>query len=267
MPSKEATVLRLNFCKWVQAYNPWLSFDVWNACAGEPAPLDPGLQVHAGLDLSRKNDLSALILVQAKGEHVNAHCRFWAPMDKVKAGADGVPYDAWHRAGHIQATPGGVIDYDFIAAEIMRLRQAYPSLVLHFDRWRMEDMRAALVRQGCPDVGEMGKLGDAPGETTDREESWLRPHGQGYKDMGPSIDKAEDLILSGKLRHGGHPVLSWCVANAVVVEDPAELRKFDKVTASGRIDGAVGLVMGCRGILLETPRTDVDAYLTFLAGI
>jgi HK97 family phage portal protein len=42
-----------------------------------------------------------------------------------------------------------------------------------------------------------------------------------------------------KLRHGNHPVLAMCAANAVVVKDPAESRKFTKGKATGRIDGMV----------------------------
>jgi phage terminase large subunit-like protein len=67
---------------------------------------------------------------------------------------------------------------------------------LAFDRWRINDLKRELDAIGC----------QVP----------LEPHGQGYKDMSPAVDIVERLVVQRKLRHGAHPVLSWCAANAVV---------------------------------------------------
>ena len=61
--------------------------------------------------------------------------------------------------------------------------------------------------------------------------------------MSPAIRELESLLLSQKLKHGNHPVLSMCANNATVVKDPAENRKFIKSKATGRIDGMVALAM------------------------
>ena len=53
----------------------------------------------------------------------------------------------------------------------------------------------------------------------------------------------EHELLEENLRHGAHPVLTMCAANAVVTRDPAGNRKLDKSKAAGRIDGAVALAM------------------------
>jgi acyl-coenzyme A synthetase/AMP-(fatty) acid ligase len=66
---------------------------------------------------------------------------------------------------------------------------------LAFDRWRVNDLKRELDAIGCY----------VP----------LEPHGQGYKDMSPAVDIVERLVVQGKLRHGAHPVLQWCAANAV----------------------------------------------------
>jgi phage terminase large subunit-like protein len=68
-------------------------------------------------------------------------------------------------------------------------------------------------------------------------------HGQGFKDMSASISALERLLLDGKLRHGGNPVLNSHVANAVVISDDAANRKFSKKRARGRIDALVALAM------------------------
>jgi phage terminase large subunit-like protein len=50
-------------------------------------------------------------------------------------------------------------------------------------------------------------------------------------------------LLAGKVRHGNHPVLTMCAANAVVTMDPAGNRKLNKAKAAGRIDGMVAGAM------------------------
>ena len=79
--------------------------------------------------------------------------------------------------------------------------------------------------------------------------------------MSPAIDALESDLLNANLRHGMHPVLTMCAANAVIVKDPAGNRKFEKHKATGRIDGMVALSMA-RGIAetAETPQ-NIDSYL------
>jgi phage terminase large subunit-like protein len=47
--------------------------------------------------------------------------------------------------------------------------------------------------------------------------------------------------LQKNVRHGGHPVLTMCAANAVVTTDPAGNRKLNKAKSATRIDGMVAL--------------------------
>ena len=56
--------------------------------------------------------------------------------------------------------------------------------------------------------------------------------------------------------------MTWCVSNAVVTKDPAELRKFDKAKATGRIDGAVALAMALRGMQGSPEDSALDEFLT-----
>lgn len=60
--------------------------------------------------------------------------------------------------------------------------------------------------------------------------------------MTPALRELETRLVTGRLKHGNHPVLSMCAANAVVVGDSGA-RKFDKGKARGRIDGMVALAM------------------------
>jgi phage terminase large subunit-like protein len=74
------------------------------------------------------------------------------------------------------------------------------------------------------------------------DSAWI-PVGQGFKDMTPRIENFEALMLSGRLRHGGHPLLNMAAAAAVVTSDPAGGRKLDKSKTTNRIDPLVASVM------------------------
>src|SRR5690606_33058343 len=106
-----------------------------------------------------------------------------------------------------------------------------------FDRWRMDRMEKELVAAGVM----------LP----------LEPFGQGYVSMSPALDALEADLLKGNVRHGGHPVLTMCAANAVAIPDPANNRKLDKSKATGRIDGMVALAMA-EGV--EAMNSELRAY-------
>jgi phage terminase large subunit-like protein len=61
----------------------------------------------------------------------------------------------------------------------------------------------------------------------------------------------EALVLQGKVRHGGHPVLRWMASNIAVRSDPNENIAPDKEKSSERIDGMVALVMAISRAIVE----------------
>ena len=52
--------------------------------------------------------------------------------------------------------------------------------------------------------------------------------GQGYSSMSPALRDLERLILDEEIRHGTHPVLTMCAANATIERSAAGDRKLDK---------------------------------------
>jgi phage terminase large subunit-like protein len=65
--------------------------------------------------------------------------------------------------------------------------------------------------------------------------------------MSPALAILEAELLNNRVRHGGHPILTWCAANAVVDEDAAGNRKLTKKRSTGRIDGMQALAMAIDG--------------------
>jgi phage terminase large subunit-like protein len=145
-----------------------------------------------------------------------------------RARKDRVPYDAWAKSGHVSTTPGRSIEYESVALYIADLFETKDVRKIAFDRWNMKHLRPWLVRAGMSE-----SLID------DR----FVEFGQGFQSMTPALRTLESLLLSEKIRHGNHPVLKMCAANAVVKADEVGNRKLDKKKSRGRIDGMVALAM------------------------
>ena len=68
---------------------------------------------------------------------------FWVPEDTIprRVKANSVPYDVWEKQGHILATEGNVIHYDFIEKFIYDLAEKYHILEIAVDRWNATQMK------------------------------------------------------------------------------------------------------------------------------
>jgi phage terminase large subunit-like protein len=244
MPSYQATFRNLHLNQRISVVNPFVSVDVWKSCGGEPDSL-AGLECYAGLDLSARTDLTAFVVVGLGPngiEHVYPF--FWTPEEGIydRSRRDRVPYDVWAQQGFLRTTPGATVDYSFVVAEIAEIVADLDLRAIGFDRWRMDIFKKELERIGI----------DLP----------MQEVGQGFKDMSPALDVLESELLNGRIRHGNHPVLTMCAANAVVTKDPANNRKLDKHKATGRIDGMVALAMAERVKSMEAAEViDLDDML------
>jgi phage terminase large subunit-like protein len=227
MPSREASYRNLILNQRVNVTNPFVSRTVWDECGGEvDRDVFHRSPVYIGLDLSARNDLTAAVAVAQDAEGVwHVSPTFWAPRLGItdRASRDRVPYDVWADAGYIETTPGASVDYEFVAMWLAEFAADHEVAAIPFDRWRMDVMQKEVQRLGA----------SLP----------LAPFGQGFRDMAPALDVLESLLLNGKVRHGNHPVLTMCAANAVATQDAAGNRKLDKARTSGRIDGMVALAM------------------------
>lgn len=225
LPSREASYRNLILNQRVEARSPFVSRAVWQENGAAPEPID-GRDVWGGLDLSSVADLTALVLVTDDGD---VHPTFWLPGDGIgeKSRTDRVPYDVWAQDGALQTTPGRAIEYQWVAEHLRDVFDTCNVRALAFDRYNMRFLRPWLDRVGF----------------TDEELERFVEFGQGFVSMSPALRELEAQLLAKRLRHGMHPVLTMCAANAVTVNDPAGNRKFTKAKATGRIDGMVALAM------------------------
>lgn len=236
MTSREAAYRNLVLNQRVEARTPFISRQVWLENGTEPLESFEGLEVYGGLDLSSVSDLTALTLI-TKVENVwHVKPTFWLPEEGLseKSRLDRVSYDVWANEGYLQTTPGRSIEYEWVAEYLRGVFDSCNVKALAFDRYNMKFLKPWLEKVGF----------------TEHELTKFVEFGQGFVSMSPAIRELESLLLAKKLAHGNHPVLTMCAANATIIKDPAENRKFTKSKTSGRIDGIVALAMAV-GVINE----------------
>ncbi len=243
MPAKEAIVRRLNFCQWTAAASPWLSAAVWEPCRQDFSADDlRGRRAYAGLDLSSTTDLTAFVLLvepRDPGEPWSILPWAWLPEDGLhdRCQRDRVDYLAWKRDGFLETSPGRAISKRHVLQRVAQLCATFDVQDIAADRWRLADFVQIAADEGItlPPMVEFG---------------------QGFKDMSPAIDQFETAILNRTVRHNGHPVLTWCAANAVTDIDPAGNRKLNKMRATGRIDMLLAAVMATARAMAGPQQTE-----------
>ena len=224
IPSNEPSFRNLILNQRCESSSPFVPRSVWESNGGDPGEL-AGRKAWIGLDLASVSDLSALVALDDTG---GVHSQFWLPKFGLveKSRKDKVPYDLWEKQGFLHTTPGKAVEYEFVAEYLRGLFDSCDVQAVGFDRYNMKFLRPWLVKAGFSDA-ELEKFVE---------------FGQGTASMTPALRELEVRLVNAQLRHGNHPVLNMCCANARVVGDSGA-RKFDKRQAIRRIDGMVSLAM------------------------
>ena len=262
MPTFEASFRNLYLNQRINAETPLVPRKEWIECKRDAKPgtlIQEGDGMFLGLDLSGKKDLSALVGVSS-GKMSLVRAWFWKPEKSIKEHEkmDRVPYTVWAKQGLIETTPGRSIQYDWIAHRLGYILKNFTVLGIAFDRYRIDDLLAALEKQGVSAYVDNSKPPEMTGDPAVDAKNMQRyiqlirvrsgflrlvPWGQGYASMAPAVDALEAAILDRTLVHDGNPVLTWNFANAMAISDPAGNRKLDKSKTRFRIDGAVATTM------------------------
>ena len=222
----------------IDLWDRWIDPDGVTHRQDEYQPEPPaGAGCYGGLDLASVRDLTALVLwfqatdrdpdtgaIVALEGWYDILAWFWCPEEGIRdrSRRDGVPYEDWARDEYLIATPGNVTDYDWIEAKVGELGERFAIGEIGYDKWNATQLATHLMADGASMVA-------IP---------------QTHAGLGPAWREWEKLIIEGKVRHGGHPVLRWMAGNVQVETDAAGNQKPSKRLSSERIDGMVAGDMG-----------------------
>ena len=268
--STAMSVKRLYFGIPTGAVDFWIAEDAWSSVQ---APVDEvalrGCRCWLSLDLSQKNDLTALTCVWIDDDgHLWAKTWYWTTKTGLRERGlrDHAPYEEWVIQEWLEAVPGAVIDKTFVAEKVAQLLSEHDVEFLAFDAAMISDFMAA-----CEQIGlDVWKY-----QGPDKPEGVglkLVPHAQGtrvmFEDrqlcMPRSIEKLEDRILTKGITVEDSPVTYYCAGNARLVADGQKNRAFDKKQSRGRIDGLVTLAMATGAALMSENGpggTDLNEFL------
>lgn len=238
IPSSLNAFKQLHLNIWVQAAVAWLPVEHWQKCAGERDALEfpdflVGRVCYGGLDLASVSDVAAWVLDFPPLDEHDRHwvlCRFFVPEESVikRSKSEGVKYDTWVEQGYIEATPGNVIDYKYILAQIGEDAQTYQLKEVAYDRYGAANIAQTLQDDMDITVVQMG---------------------QGFLSMSAPMKDLERMVMGHLFFHGDNPVLNWMADNVVVSSDPAGNIKPDKKKSKEKIDGITALVMAIARVM------------------
>jgi len=282
-PRKRNAFLRLDLDQWTESRTVWIAPEAWAECG--PAKGTTREQIReadvrlldflccAGLDISSAVDLTALAAAykvpddlpvqqvevevrEGGGEtvkrivsinySVELRVWFWMPRERLRENmrkTPGIPFDLWAREGWLRVTDGNVIDQNAILRFIEdEFRPRHKKLhEIGYDPWQSIPLVATLLESQAPLVEVR----------------------QGYATLSAPAKLFEALILSGRLRHDGNPVMRWNVANCEIASDPAgnikPVKPGGDARSSRRIDG-VPASLNALSRLMLAPEPKRSAY-------
>lgn len=248
-PSLKNSVLRLHFCRPTQPVTAGINIDKWAACKRDFAEEDLfGAVAFGGLDLSKRSDLSAFTLIfprqPQEGDEADADAdpndpwhplrfrmlsKIWIPENMIPTltKKTGKPFDHWVERGYITATPGDVVDYDYIEDTVVAAGASYNLQAVGYDRTFASQLYTRLDAKGITMV-------DLDQTAAVFTEPW---------------QSIEQSYLNGFLEHTGCPVLRYCAESLQILttmkgaQRPA---KIERDESKRRIDPIVALFMAKR---------------------
>ena len=211
--------------EWVNAGTAWMDMRAWDACADSGLDLDTfeGQPCWIGLDLASKTDIAALMLVFRHPDIADAYAvfgKYYLPEDTVSA-AGNSQYPGWMRTGRLTVTPGNVIDFSWIEADLMDMASRFGIQAVAFDPFQATQLSTRMLAEGLPMIE-------------------VRPTVLNFSEPMKTL---EALVLQKKLVHDGDPVLAWMASNVVAHLDAKDNIYPRKERPENKIDGIVALIM------------------------
>lgn len=270
MPSKEGLVRRLHFCQWTDSETSAIPRKVWQACqavgdkAFDPDDLtEQGFPCYGGLDLSRTRDLTALTLTWVMENKKDlwrfaSKSWFWTPKDTLaeRAKSDRAPYDIWVKQGFLEATPGPIIKYSWLAQALVGICARYNPVMIGGDQYGLTQLQEALSDIGVSLPLHVHPQGFNRRKIGERED--LKQAETGTEElvlwMPDSINKLEGALLEQRIAIEVNPVMTMCAAGVVYEQNKTGHRMFAKDKATSRIDGMVSQAMSIGVATVHAPR-------------
>lgn len=235
---------------WVRAAAAWFPMQEWHALPRLTLAELRAYPCWIGVDLAEVRDLSAMVAVfKLEGGVYAFIARHYLPEETVEASSIAA-LPGWVRQGHIIETPGNAADFLRIEDDLVAWCDELNVQNICFDRALAARMTQNLARRMEATIGP------------EAEQTFIVTVKQTKETMTPTMRFIEELVLAGRARHDGNPVLAWEWSNIVVPKTGKEMlpMKAGGKDSPNKIDGAVAALTALsRAMLLDEAPT---VYLT-----
>lgn len=205
-----------------------------------------GKDTYAGLDLSKTTDLTAtgFVFRLEDGRYaVTAHGFMPADTATKHEHSDRVPYKAWAEQRWCTLTEGSVTDYRYIKTHIQNCEsdEQWKILEVCYDPYNASHFTQELETEGYERVE-------------------IR---QGVQTLSEPTKFFRELVLKGMIVHDGSPLLTWCLSNAVEVQDNNGNIKLSKKHKddSQRIDLIAAIINAMVRAMTNDTGIDLNAHI------
>ncbi len=255
-PSKAPNFKTKHLNMWVDGYSTRIPDGEWMQNTDKPK-LENFIKYGCcgGMDLSSKKDLSSYVLVSNPDPDgiIDVLPFNFCPLDTLRERSkeDRVPYQYWstlplldyvdfgkqleEKYSYLKeykvlnGTPGNEIDYDYIFGTIMETFWTHAVKWIEYDKYKSTELVQRLVKH---DV-EMHIFYQSVGEYSNPTSLF------------------ETKSRAGKIRHGGNPLLRWCISNIMPYINNNEDVRYIKKHEKKRVDPIQSIIMAIGGNITE----------------
>jgi phage terminase large subunit-like protein len=266
-PSKAPNFKTKHLNMWVDAMQTWIADETWMqnkdkvrlanfikyGCAG-------------GMDLSTTTDLTSIAFVSNPDDKGirDVFVLNFCPSDTIdkRSKEDRVPYRFWKDKNYkthldftdfdgelysedpsgklklLIATEGNVVDYEVMERYTRAYHFLFLSKWLEYDRYNSSQIVTRLTETGVE----------------------MHPFAQTINHFSFPTKEFERLAHSGKIRHGGNPILQWCLTGAGVIQTTNEDIRISKKHSTKRIDPIIASIMALAGTLTQKEEKEKSKY-------
>ena len=232
---------------WCSASAAWMNMYAWNQCRDSTLSLSDfdGQPCSIGLDLGAKNDLTAKVRVFPYEDETGRRMyavfpEFYLPQKTVDT-AGNSQYQGWASLGLIHPTEGAMTDLNVIEEDIRDDLGRFDVTTVAYDPWQAIQLATSLSDAGAPMVEFRNTV-----QNLSEPMKWL-----------------EALVLDGRIRHDGNPVMEWMMSNVVARRDQKDNIFPRKERYENKIDGPVALIYALAMLLSDRQDDsgDISAFL------
>lgn len=249
MKTKQNSFKCKNLNMWVSDTTSWANMEKYNLCPDKPTIESlSGRKCYIGCDLATRNDLASVAAEFPLGKNSDGkYCyavlqHSFMPEDRVweLSQEHNFNYQQFIDDGYITATPGGIVDFDYIERYIKKLYKEYEVLETCIDPWSASQLEKNLLNEGIKVVEVR----------------------QGFFTLSAPTKDLEGVIFDQRLTHYNDPVLKWAVGNVVTTSDENDNVRPNKKRSRFKIDPAMALIIAhTRAMTHDENYVDINEYM------